>query len=260
MESVDGYLHFLSGVLAETRRIALHHFSRTTAVRQKADGSPVTDADVEIEAYLRKQIRAAYPDFGILGEEQPSINTDAEHTWVVDPIDGTMSFLSGSPLWGTLLALLARSTPVIGVVGLPVLKQRWIGISGKKTVRNGRQTCTSQCEALVDAKLFATSPDMFSPREYEIFDAVSKRARFRRFGGDCHSYAMLASGHIDAVIEAGLEPYDYLALVPVITGAGGVVTDWRGEPLSSRSDGRVVAAATQRLHAEITNETRSVCA
>jgi histidinol phosphatase-like enzyme (inositol monophosphatase family) len=171
---------------------------------------------------------------------------------VIDPIDGTKSFISGMPTFGTLIALLDGGTPVLGVVDHPALRERWVGRVGLPTRCNGVVCRTSACTLLADAGLYATTPDMFKGAARTRFEAVSGRARMRRFGGDCYAYALLASGFIDAVIEAGLQPYDFLALVPVIEGAGGVITDWQGRPLGLDSDGQVVAAATRALHRELT--------
>jgi inositol-phosphate phosphatase/L-galactose 1-phosphate phosphatase/histidinol-phosphatase len=162
------------------------------------------------------------------------------------------------PLWGTLVALLHNSRPVIGIIDVPALHERWIGVADGPTLRNETLCRTSGCRELREANLSATSPDMFSAGEFAIFDSLSKQARFRRFGGDCYLYAMLASGRIDAVIEAGLKPYDYLAAVPVITSAGGVITDWKGNPLTTASDGRVIAAATPALHEQLLAETSAL--
>lgn len=253
----DPYRRFAEAVLQETRRIALAQFRQPLDIQTKADESPVTVADRAVEAHIRARIAAVFPEHGIYGEEHGQQNLGAQHVWVIDPIDGTRSFISGMPLWGTLLALLDAGRPVFGVIDAPALGERWIGTAEGCFASTGADAgaatrcTTSGCTALAAANVSATSPDMFSGEEYAIFDTLSRRARFRRFGGDCYSYAMLAAGHIDAVVEAGLAPYDYLAVVPVIEGAGGVVTDWRGRPLGMGSDGRVLAAATEALHREM---------
>lgn len=239
----------LAHTLADSARAASLQWFRTRLdVDTKADASPVTIADQEVERLLRASIGAHFPAHGILGEEHGRERIDAEYVWVVDPIDGTRSFITGSPLWGTLLALLWHGRPQVGVIDMPVLRERWVGCSGKPTQFNGADCRTSGCAELGQARVYATSPDAFAPAEWAAFDAVSRAARMRRFGGDCHSYGLLAAGHVDMVIESQLQPYDYLALVPVIEGAGGVITDWSGKTLSMQSDGRVVAAATPELH------------
>jgi len=255
MDTVDSFLQFAHTALDETGRIGVRYFRQPLDVTQKADASPVTIADIEIEALIRDRIAQTYPAHGILGEEQASVNLSATLCWVIDPIDGTKSFISGMPLWGTLMALLRDSRPVLGIIDVPALGERYVSIQGGRTERNGESIRTSNCEHLRDCNMFATSPDMFSASEFHVFDSLSRRARFRRFGGDCYSYAMLATGKIDAVIEAGLKPYDYLPVAPIVTGAGGVMTDWLGNPLTPESDGRVIAAATPALHRALLDET-----
>ena len=255
MDSIESYLQFASSTLDETGPIGLRYFRQPIDIAQKADASPVTVADIEIEALIRDRIAQTYPSHGILGEEQDPVNISAELCWVIDPIDGTKSFISGMPLWGTLIALLKDSHPVFGIIDVPALGERYVSTPGRGTERNGESIRTSHCTELRDCNMFATSPDMFSATEFQVFESLSRRARFRRFGGDCYSYAMLAAGKIDAVIEAGLKPYDYLPIVPFVIGAGGVMTDWNGNPLTSSSDGRVIAAATPALHRALLEET-----
>jgi fructose-1,6-bisphosphatase/inositol monophosphatase family enzyme len=149
-----------------------------------------------------------------------------------------------------LLALLWRGKPILGLIDMPILGERWLGRAGAATLFNGAPCHTSSCRLLAEACVYTTSPDAFDAKGLQIYERVSRQARTRRFGGDCYSYGLLAAGHIDLVIEAGLQPYDYMAMVSVIEGAGGVITDWAGQPLSIDSDGKVVAAATAALHAE----------
>jgi myo-inositol-1(or 4)-monophosphatase len=247
----------LTGALALAHRLAdaahdpsLRRFRTGVAVETKADDSPVTIADREVERAMRELIAQHAPGHGVYGEEHGSERTDAEWVWVLDPIDGTAGFITGSPLWGNLVALLWRGTPVLGIVNAPVLAERWVGVRGAATHLNGAACRTSGRTRLADARLMATTPDAFSADQWDAFERVSRAAAMRRFGGDCYAYGLLASGHVDLVVEAGLAPYDYLALVPVIEGAGGVVSDWQGRPLGLASDGRVVAAATAELHRE----------
>jgi len=160
-------------------------------------------------------------------------------------------------LFGTLIALLENGKPVLGLVEVQRTGERWLGVRGRPTTLNGKPVKASRCERLADAIVLATSPDIFDAREREAFDRVSRAARFRRFGGDCYAWAMVATGTVDAVVEAGLQPYDYLALIPVIEGAGGVMTDWEGLPLGITDNARVVASATPELHAEILERLRT---
>lgn len=234
----------------EARRLALSRFRTALDVIVKDDESPVTVADREVEAALRALIGDACPSHGIFGEEQGRMNMDAEYVWVVDPIDGTKSFITGSPLWGSLIALLHRGRPVLGLIDIPCTDERWSALGDGTAQLNSRAARTSACQRLAAARIYTTSPDAFEPEDWVRYDALSRRTALRRFGGDSYCYGQLASGHVDLVVEAGLQPYDYLAMVPIIEAAGGVITDWQGRPLSVDSDGRVIAAATASLHAE----------
>jgi len=231
--------------------ISMRYFRRALDVEHKADNSPVTVADRAVETAMRERIEETYPAHGIFGEEHGKEKLGGEHTWVLDPIDGTKSFITGMPLFGTLIAHLEHGEPVLGVIDIPATDERWLGVRGMSTLFNGFACHVSSCKRLAEANLYATSPDIFDEAGASAFGRVSTRAAMRRFGGDCYAYGLLASGHIDAVMEMSLEPYDYLALVPIIECAGGVVTDWSGDRLSEQSDGRVVAAATPELHGEI---------
>jgi len=234
----------------EARRLAMPRFRTALDVIVKDDESPVTVADREVEAAMRVLISAAFPDHGILGEEQGRVNMEAEYVWVVDPIDGTKSFITGSPLWGTLIALLHRGRPVLGLIDIPCTGERWSALGDGAVQLNEQPARTSRCETLAAARIYTTSPDAFEPADWARYDALSRRTALRRFGGDSYCYGQLASGYVDLVVEAGLQPYDYLAMVPIIEAAGGVITDWQGQPLGVDSDGHVIAAATAALHAE----------
>lgn len=236
--------------LADAARAVIRPYFRSRiGVERKGDASPVTVADREAEAAMRRLIEAAQPDHGIFGEEYGRVRDDARHVWVLDPIDGTKSFISGVPLFGTLIALLEDGVPVLGIIDQPISGERWLGVRGRPTTLNGATVSTRACAALADASLFATSPDMFAGPDAAAFKALSQRAGLVRYGADCYAAGLLASGFIDLVVEAALKPYDYCALVPVIEGAGGVATDWAGAPLGLSSDGRVVYAGDRACHA-----------
>ncbi|MBF9233740.1 histidinol-phosphatase [Microvirga alba] len=230
--------------------VALRYFRQKLVIESKADASPVTIADREIEAAIRERIRERFPDHGLFGEEHGLDKADAERVWVIDPIDGTKSFITGMPTFGTLIAFLEGGVPKVGIVDHPALRERWVGRPGDVTRYNGQPCSTSGRTSLAESILYATTPDIFTGQDRDCFESISKRVALRRFGGDCYAYALLASGHIDVMAEVGLQPYDYLSLVPVIQGAGGVITDWSGQALGLNSDGRVVAAATPALHRE----------
>ena len=224
------------------------YFRQTIAVDDKSDASPVTIADREAEQAMRALIEARFPADGILGEEFGTVRADAEWIWVLDPIDGTKSFISGIPLFGTLVALLHRGRPVLGIIDQPISRERWRGVAGQVSTHNGTKIAARPCPDLAAATLFATSPDMFQGADAAAFARLKSRVKLTRHGGDCYAYGLVASGFIDCVVEASLKPYDYCAMVPIIEGAGGVFTDWQGKKLGLASDGRVIAAGDRDLH------------
>lgn len=237
----------LAGQLADAARsIALQHYRTPIAVERKPDGTPVTVADRDIENLMRRMIRTTFPGHAIRGEEFAAEGS-GEFTWVLDPIDGTKSFVTGNPLFGSLIALLQGGRPVIGVIEAPALAERWVGCEGRPTRFNGKPVKASGCSAIEQAVVYTTTPETFSPEERRCFEALSARAALRRFGGDCYLYGMLAGGFCDLVVEVQLKPHDFMAVIPVVEGAGGRISDWRGQPLTVSSDGRVVAAASEAL-------------
>ncbi len=225
------------------------YFRQKIAVDDKADASPVTIADREAEQAMRALIEARFPADGIFGEEFGTIREGADWVWVLDPIDGTKSFISGIPLFGTLVALLHRGRPVLGIIDQPISRERWRGVAGQQTTHNGAAIHSRACADLARATLFATAPDMFRGADGDAFARLRSCVKLTRHGGDCYAYGLVASGFIDCVVEAGLKPYDYCAMVPIIEGAGGTFTDWQGGPLGLASDGRVIAVGDPRLHA-----------
>ncbi len=234
--------------LAETAgRIALKHFRSGIDFERKQDLSPVTVADRAIEQELRRLISSRFPEHGVLGEETGS-TPGARYTWYIDPIDGTKSFISGMPLFGTLIALEdeKNSAVIAGMIDVPALAERWYGTPNGTTF-NQQPARVSRVVNLGDAQVYTSSPDFFSPEDWRRYDVLSRKAMFRRFGGDCYQYGLLASGYCDLVVECSLKSFDFMALVPVIEGAGGVICDWEGQPLTRHSDGRVIAAANTVL-------------
>jgi len=225
--------------------------------------SPVTVADREAESAMRKLIEERYPSHGIYGEEFGSIRVEAEYVWVLDPIDGTKSFITGKPLFGTLIALLRDGKPAIGIIDQCVLKERWVGANGQ-TCLNGKPVRSRGVGALADAMLYATTPHMFAPgEEAERFALLRDKVKRPLYGCDCYAYALVASGFgADLVVEADLGIYDYCALVAVVACAGGHISDWNGKPLTlqsaSETHGRVVAAATEPLWREAVSVLRGI--
>jgi len=238
--------------LAEaTREVVVRHFRKPLGIIDKSDESPVTIADRDAEARMREIIAQAFPDHGIVGEEHGSVRADAEYVWVLDPVDGTKAFISGMPIFGTLIALLQGGRPILGIIDQPIARERWVGAAGHPTLMNGAPVRVApRGESLGDAVLWSTSPHMFDGAEATRtgFANLRKASKFVHYGGECYQYAMLASGHIDLVVEGDMAPYDYCAQVAIIEGAGGIITDWQGRPLGLNSDGMVLAAASPELH------------
>ncbi|MCR6629967.1 MAG: histidinol-phosphatase [Magnetospirillum sp.] len=241
----------LAEELAEVARPVIRQYFRTpVAVDDKPDASPVTIADREVEAAMRKLVAETYPQHGILGEEHGRTNADAEYVWVLDPIDGTKAFITGKPSFGTLIALAHRGTPILGIIDQAILDERWLGADGHPTTLNGRPARVRACDDLAKAYAYTTGPEHFDADTLPAWNRVAGRVKQPRYGCDCYAYALLSSGFVDLVVEAGLKPYDYSALVPVIENAGGTVTDWQGRKLTIASDGKVCAAGDARLHAQ----------
>ncbi len=235
--------------LAETSGpIIARYFRQPFAVETKSDSSPVTRADREAEAAIRLILQTERPGDGFFGEESGAIQGHSGLTWVIDPIDGTKAFVCGKPLFGTLIALLEGDTPILGVIDQPITGERWLGARGQTTMLNGNTVRTSRVNALALARLATTSPRLFTPEDADSFLALSGATGITSYGGDCYNYALLATGMIDLVAETQLKLYDYAALIPVIEGAGGVVTGWDGQAVGADHDGTILAAATPALH------------
>ena len=243
-EFVDFALRLADAAGAVVRK----YYRAPLSVESKADASPVTVADREAEEALRALIRRAYPEHGIDGEEFPGERLDAEFVWRLDPIDGTKSFVIGRPLFGTLIALTRAGRPVLGVIDQCILGERWLGVAGERSTWNGQPIRVRACPALGQAVLSLTSPQMFSAAERAAVARLESAVRFPVYGGDCYGYGLLAMGRVDLIVEADLDVHDFMALVPVIEGAGGLVTDWQGAALTPASDGRIVAAGDPRVH------------
>ncbi len=232
----------------EARAIASSLFRQPLLVEFKSDLSPVTIADRRIESVLKERIRVRFPDHDVYGEETGG-GHDGVYTWVIDPIDGTKSFASGNPLFGTLIGLVVKGAPVLGLIDAAAMNERWIGAPGR-TLFQGEPAAVSRCTELGRSRMYTTSQDYFAGASRAAFERLREKAAFVRYGGDCYAFGLLASGHCDLVVEFGLKPYDYLPVVPVVTGAGGCITDWQGQALTFQSDGSLVAASSPALLAE----------
>ena len=233
------------------REIAGNYFRRSFTVETKSDESPVTIADREIEAGQRRMIEGTYPEHGISGEEYGDIRMDADYVWVLDPIDGTKAFLNGIPVFTNLIGLTFQGNPVLGMIDQPVLGERWIGASGHGAQLNGTEVHSSDVTALDEITVHATTPEMFNTDDLaKRFGQLAARAKYRRYGIDCYAYGLLASGYVHLVAEAEMKVQDYMPVIEVVRQAGGVISDWSGQPLSFDSDGTVLASANEDLHAQ----------
>jgi inositol-phosphate phosphatase/L-galactose 1-phosphate phosphatase/histidinol-phosphatase len=248
--SVD-YLAFAHELADRAGEVLRRYYRAPIAVDYKADDSPVTIADREVERVMRNLISSRFPEHGIEGEEFASEHGEAELVWSLDPIDGTKAFLVGRPTFGTLISLLHRGRPVLGVIDQCITHERWVGVRGEPSTCNGSAIQVRPCPDLEHAVLSTTSPQVFrTAEERAAFARVAQAVRFPVYGGDCYAYGLLAMGFTDLIIEASLDLHDFAALVPVIEGAGGVITDWQGQTLGQGSNGRVVAAGDRRIHAQ----------
>ena len=219
--------------------------------------NPVTEADRAAETAMRRLINATFPNHGIIGEEFGNYQTEAEYVWVLDPIDGTKSFIAGMPMWGTLIGLLHNGRPSYGMMVQPFTRERFSGDGkgarwrgpGHDHAMSERKLHTRSCDQLGKMTLMTTSPLLYSEDKLATFKTLENQVRLSRYGCDCYAFAMLAAGQVDCVVEAGLQPYDIIALVPIIEGAGGVVTTWTGG--SPTQGGEVVATGDPHLHEQI---------
>lgn len=242
---------FMQRIAAAAASQTLPRFRQGGLVDNKLDAGfdPVTEADREAEQAIRALIRAEFPDHGIHGEEFGFENADSRHVWVIDPIDGTRAFISGVPLWGTLVGLTDNGDAVAGMMSQPFTGEMFWA-DGAQSYYDGpggaRQLATRATTSLADATLSTTTPALFQGAKREAYDRVESAVRLTRYGMDCYAYAMVAAGNIDLVVETGLQPYDIVALVPIIEKAGGVITTWDGGPAEAAGD--IVAAATPELH------------
>jgi myo-inositol-1(or 4)-monophosphatase len=265
MTAVD-FAAFVERLAQVSGEVILPFFRSAIGAEDKSKGGvfdPVTEADRGAEAAMRRLIAQTFPAHGIIGEEYGSDRPDAEYVWVLDPIDGTKSFVSGLPTWGTLIGLMHRGTPVYGMMAQPFTRERYYGDGKRAKLRTlapsrgeappsewtTRTLRARSCASLAEATLATTSPHLFgAPENRAAFERVETKVRLTRFGGDCYAYCAVAAGLIDLVIEAGLKPHDVVALAPIIEGAGGIITTWDGE--GAANGGRIIVAGDQRIYDE----------
>lgn len=250
-EKMTALLDAAQAIATQSTEVILEHFRSGVEVHNKADASPVTVADRAAESAIRQAISDRFPDHGIMGEEHGAANLDREYVWVVDPIDGTKSFISGVPLFGTLVGVLRHGRPVAGVIHMPGLRETFAGAPGLGSWFNGAPIHCRTGVAPGDAFLCYNELHKLVRHEPERAARLLATGRYQRPTMDCYPYAQLAAGWVDGVIDYDLDPYDYLPLVGVVEGAGGIITDWQGAPLDLRSNGTVAAAASPAVHAAL---------
>jgi len=250
--TVIDFKAFIGRLATSSGETILPFFRTSLSIDNKSvaqDFDPVTEADRAAEAVMRRLIKANFPQHGIVGEEFGNEREDAEYVWMLDPIDGTKSFIAGFPIWGTLIALLHKGTPVFGMMHQPYIGERFSGDNGSANYSGPsgeRRLTVRRCASLKEATAYTTSPLLMNAADRAQFAKIESAVKLARYGGDCYSYCMLAAGHLDLVVETELKPYDIAALIPIITGAGGVVTTWDGKP--AQNGGRIVAAGDARVH------------
>jgi myo-inositol-1(or 4)-monophosphatase len=253
MTAIDfaAFVDELAAVSGETIR---PFFRSALSIENKSRSGgfdPVTAADRAAETAMRALIKKTFPAHGVIGEELPPERADAEYVWVLDPIDGTKSFICGMPIWGTLIALTRHGEPIYGMMHQPFTREQFFGDGAGACYRGPagpRALHVRACAALADAVMLTTSPLLMNEVDRRSFARVEQAVRLSRYGGDCYAYCVLAAGHVDLIIETELKPHDVLALIPIIEGAGGVMTTWEnGRP---HDGGRIIAAGDRRVHAQ----------
>ena len=254
-EGIDQRLAFAHRLADASGELIRPYFRKRIEVTDKGPAGfydPVTEADKRAEETIRELIGAHYPQDGILGEELGEVPGKSGYRWVLDPIDGTRAFIAGQPLWGTLIALEHRGKPVLGILDQPFLRERFVGTEVQTLFAHAGGTVnlrTRACSSLADAVICTTHPMLhFGEKERERYFRVERACRLSRYGGDCYAYALVAMGFVDLVIETDLKRWDMAAIIPIIEGAGGLVTDWNGDPTTG--EGNVIAAGDARVLAE----------
>jgi histidinol-phosphatase len=250
MTAID-FSSFVDQLASTSGETILPFFRTALAIENKKSGGfdPVTTADRAAEDAMRALIRANFPEHGILGEEYGAERTDAEYVWVLDPIDGTKSFISGMVAWGTLIGLMRFGEPVFGMMSQPFTRERFSGDGGAARYQGptgNRDLHVRACAGIADALLYTTSPLLMNAADRAAFGRVENAVKLSRYGGDCYAYCMLAAGQIDLVVETEIKPHDIVPLIPIITGAGGIVTTWDNGP--PQTGGRIIVAGDSRVH------------
>lgn len=250
MPDIKTRLEIAQKIAIAASDIPMEYFRTPLDVTSKSDDSPVTAADQATEKAIRSALEQAFPGESILGEEFGQTGP-SDDMWIVDPIDGTRSFITGLPLFGMLLGYMSRGETQIGVINMPALGEVYAGAQGIQATMNGQPISVSTCRALEKARLFINEGDKMAVETPKQFARLVTAGATRRMAADCYPHALVAAGHADAVVDYGLQPYDYLPVAAVVEAAGGIMTDWQGQPLTLTSDGRTLTAATPQLHQEL---------
>lgn len=254
MTQAEEFLDTARALVAAARPVIRTHYRMPIPVDFKADSSPVTAADTGAETAMREVIAVRHPDHGVIGEEFPPTNPDADFVWVFDPIDGTKSFIAGIPLFATLIALTYKGRPILGAVDQAILDETWLGMDGMDSTLNDRPIRTRDSGGLDRSILFTSGIDYWRPAHRPVLDRLMDKTGITRMGADAYGFMMVALGMADIAIEAEVKPHDILALAPIVAGAGGVMTDWQGTPVDLHADGFVIAAGSAPVHAAALEE------
>ncbi|MCB6184436.1 hypothetical protein LIN78_12855 [Leeia sp. TBRC 13508] len=231
------------------KEISMRYFRQPLEVYDKPDLSPVTQADMQIEAWLSSYVKANFPEHNFFGEEFGFIDNGSEYTWVVDPIDRTKSFAAGMPTFATLIALLKNQQPIAGLVDFPVTNERFFSKKLGKTFLNGKQCHAKQNRDPAKAIAFTTSPEKYiGEKQLQVLSRIRQRSSYLRYCYDSYAFAGIALGTVDVVVECNIKPYDCLALVPIIEGAGGVISNWDGSPIDLHTKGNIIASSNMEIH------------
>ena len=241
------FLYFAHALADRAREVSLKFFRRGVAVESKDDASPVTRADRECEIAMREMLADKYPSHAVVGEEFGATGS-AELQWVIDPIDGTRSFVTGSPLFCTLIALTRGGIPIVGVIDVPALGERWAAAEGIAAEFNGGLCRASDCKKIADATVTTTTLGWGDASEDSALTRLMSACRTSRLGGDSFNYGCVAAGFADIAVDTAMKPHDFLALAPIVSTAGGVISDWENRPLTLQSGENVIASATSELH------------
>ncbi len=243
----------VDNLLDNSGDIIRKHYRNLKNIQVKQDESPVTIADKEVELAIRDKINKKHPEHGIAGEEFGKENENARFKWIIDPIDGTLSFMIGRPIFGTLIALLDNGKPILSAINQPITNERWIAIENEGCTLNGEKITVKDCKNISEATLATTGPNYYKEKGLKKFNNLSKSVKHTIYGGDCYLFALVASGQLDLCVDSCLKPHDFMPLIPIIKESGGIISDWNGNELTEKSNGNVIAAGSKLVHQQAIN-------